>query len=107
LKKVKEFLEQQKVKNDVLLITHKEQGNLSINRLWTEDISETFTVIRKFFSERPYKEILFFLGTPVAFAFGLGAAFGHYAKGSIYSYYRDREPSYVEVLRLEEIKKIR
>jgi hypothetical protein len=43
----------------------------------------------------------------VAFAFGLGAAFGHYAKGSIYSYYRDREPSYVEVLRLEEIKKIR
>jgi hypothetical protein len=57
---------------------------LEPNRLWTEDIAETFTLIRKYFAENLYEEINFFFGTPVAFAFGLGVSFGHYAKGRIY-----------------------
>ncbi len=104
---VLKFLQREGIGSDVLVIHHKEKGILDPNRLWTEDIAETFTLIRKYFSEKPYEEINFFFGTPVAFAFGLGVAFGHYAKGGIYSFYRDRNPQYVEVLRLEEIEKVR
>ena len=105
--KVFQFLEEETIKADKLVLNHREKGGINTERLWTEDIAETFSLIRKYYSEKPYEEILFFFGTPVAFAFGLGAAFGHYAKGAIYSFYRDRKPPYAEVLRLEEIKKIR
>ena len=64
-------------------------------------------MMKNYFAEKPYEEINFFFGTPVAFAFGLGVAFGHYAKGRIYSFYKDRNPQYVEVLRLEDIRKVR
>ena len=105
--KVKQFLKEENIKADILLITHSERGNLNINRLWTEDIAEIFSLIREYFNKKPYEEILFFFGTPVALAFGLGVAFGHYAKGKIYSYFPNRKPQYVEVLKLEEIKKVR
>jgi len=101
------FLKGEGIASDILVIHHKEKGILKPDRLWTEDIAETFTLIRKYFSEKPYEKINFFFGTPVAFAFGLGVAFGHYAKGSVYSFYRERSPQYVEVLRLEEIRKVR
>ena len=101
------YLKKEGINSDVLVIHHKEKGILKPNRLWTEDIAETFTFIRNYFALKPYEEINFFFGTPVAFAFGLGVAFGHYAKGGIYSFYRDRNPQYVKVLRLEDIKKVR
>lgn len=105
--KVKQFLETENIKSDILLIAHRERGKLNINRTWTRDIAEIFTLIRDYLGAKPYKEILFFFGTPVALAFGLGVAFGHYAKGKVYSYYPNREPQYIEVLKLEEIKKVR
>jgi len=104
---VLKFLRNEGINTDILVIYHKNRGMLEPNRLWTEDIAETFTLIRKYFAENPYEEINFFFGTPVAFAFGLGVAFGHYAKGRIYSFYKDRDPQYAEVLRLEDIRKVR
>ncbi|HID79221.1 MAG TPA: hypothetical protein EYH48_04460 [Aquifex aeolicus] len=82
-------------------------GLLAPNFWENSALAETFTFIREHLSEKPYKEINFFFGTPVAFAFGLSAAFGHYARGGIYSFYRDKEPYYLEVLRLKEIEKVR
>ncbi len=105
--KVKQFLETKNIKADILLISHRERGKLNINRTWTRDIAEIFTLIRNYLNAKPYEEILFFFGTPVALAFGLGVAFGHYANGKIYSFYPNRNPQYVEVLKLEEIKKVR
>jgi len=104
---VLKFLREQRLNSDVLVIQHRDRGILDHTRLWTEDIAETFSLIREYSSRKPYGEINFFFGTPVAFAFGLGCAFGHYAKGRIYNFYRDRNPQYVEVLRLEEIDKVR
>jgi hypothetical protein len=105
-RRVEEFLKENQIKADTLILEHSQKANLDVNREWTEDVAQTFTLIRNFWEKKPYKEILFFFGTPVAFAFGLGCAVGHFYRGRVFNYSPVKN-TYEEVYKIEKLEKVR
>ena len=100
---VKEFLKGESY--TYLLTSHQKSGNLS-----PEDMIEfaraVSSAIQKKKEAREFRRYHFFFSCPIAVAFMVGVSFGHYASGSIYNY-EQKEGIYLEVLKIEDLRKIR
>ena len=69
---------------------------------WTRYVSEIYSVLNILKNEGPVEKYHFFLSVPVALAFGIGMAIGHFWKGVIYNLSFNSKEKYYPVLKLED-----
>lgn len=98
---VKAYLKKEGISANILVLSPNEkEGNIPPNQL-KEIAKEYASRIQSAKAQKYYKNVHFFLSSPVAIAFMLGAAFGHYTNGFIYNY---RNALYEKVLSLEYLR---
>jgi hypothetical protein len=88
-----------------LLITHPRKGNLSPEEMF-EVSRETASLLQNLRGRRNFSRYHFFFSCPVAVAFMVGVAFGHYAPADIYNF-NSEKGVYERVLRAEDLRRIR
>ena len=100
---VKDFMKGEKY--TYLLTNHEKGGNLTPEEM-IEFARAVSSLIQKLRNERDFKRFHFFFSCPLPVAFMVGVSFGHYSPASIYNYEQEKN-LYVEVLRTEDLRKIR
>lgn len=100
---VKEFMKGDKY--TYLLTNHQKRGNLTPEEM-VEFARAVNSLIQMLRNDREFKRYHFFFSCPLPVAFMVGVAFGHFSPASIYNYEQDKS-LYIEVLRTEELRKIR
>ena len=88
-----------------LLTGHAKSGNLTPTDM-VEFARAVSSLIQEKRDEREFKRYHFFFSCPLPVAFMVGVSFGHYSPASIYNY-EQGENIYLEVLKTEDLRKIR
>lgn len=88
-----------------LVICHELAGNLPIDK-FKEIVKESASLIQSLKRKYSFLSFHFFFSCPVAIAFMLGIAFGHYEKGWVYNY-QQQEKKYLPVINFDILRKIR
>ncbi len=102
---VKEFVREKLENPSFLLIKHKRSGNISPLE-FKEVVKETASLIQEIRKEKAFETFHFFFSCPVAVAFMLGVAFGHYTRGFLYNYQKETQ-TYFEALSFEFLRRLR
>ncbi len=102
---VKEFAKTRIENPSFLLVEHRASGNIPPEE-FKIIVKETASLIQNIRKERSFRRFHFFFSCPVAIAFMLGVAFGHYAEGVLYNYQKE-EQIYIPAVELKILRKIR
>jgi len=101
---VRRFIDEKQLNSKIALIEPKfGKGNIQLDD-WSEIISEVMSITQNIYFETSFKNVYFFISAPLPIAFGLGLSYGDFAKGSIFHYDKNLG-SYIEVFKIEEIRK--
>lgn len=96
------FLEREGINADILLLTTEEgRGNINPENFKTI-ARESASMIQETKGKKSYENFHFFFSCPVAVAYLLGVAYGHYDSGYIYN----RDEGYTRVLSLGFIREL-
>ncbi len=102
---VKKYISQRLDAPSFLQILPEKAGNIPIEH-FKFIAKETASIIQKIRREHNFNCFHFFFVCPVAIAFMLGVAFGHYSQGFIYNYEKE-EGSYKKIFSIKLLRNIR
>ncbi len=102
---VKNFVKDTLKNPSFLIVETEKKGNLPVE-LFSDVARETAGFIQKIREEHSFRSYHFFFSCPVAIAFMVGLAFGHYVDGVIYNYEKE-SGLYKPVLDFKTLRKIR
>ena len=88
-----------------LFVEHRESGNVPVEK-FKKVVQEVASLIQDLRKEHTFESFHFFFSCPVAIAFMLGVAFGHYAGGCLYNYQKD-EQIYMPAIDFSVLRSIR